>query len=133
VAIDYAQLADVARELVEEAGREVTFIQYNETASDPSRPWRGAADPRVSVVQEHELPAVAVDVGTAKKLGMAVKDEDLLKRVSQFLVVAPGDGFSGDLRDVHEAIDEGTRWQVLAVDVLRPASVTLLYYVAVAR
>jgi hypothetical protein len=133
MATDYIALANVARGLVEETGREMTFIQYSQTPADPAAPWAGPADPRASVAQQHTLAAVGVDVGTSKELGMAAVPEDLLKRVSQFLIVAPGAGFAGDLRDIHEVVDQSTRWGVKVVRELRPAAVTLLYFVGVGR
>lgn len=130
---DYTALAKTAKRLVDAAGRQVTFVQYNQAPSDSAKPWLGPSDPRETPEQSHLLKAVAVDVGTALRLGMATISEDLLRRTSQFFIVAPGPDFAGDLRAVHEVVDEATRWSVVNVQTLRPADVTLLHYVAVGR
>lgn len=133
MAFDYEAVADEAFELIEEFGRTATFIQFAQAPADPAQPWRGATDPRASVVQSHSLPCVAVDVGTVKKMGMSALPEDLLKRVSKFLVVGVESTFAGDLLKVHEVLDETIRYSVLAAEALRPASTNVLYFVAVAR
>lgn len=130
---NYAALQATALRLVTNAGRLMTFVQYNQTPANSSTPWTGPTDPRGSPVQSLSLPAVVVDVGTAQSLGIATRSENLLKRTTQFLIVAPGPGFEGDLKAIHEVIDRSTSYSVVDVGTLEPGEGVLLHYVAVGR
>jgi hypothetical protein len=133
MAIDYDALADEAKQLVEDAGREVTIVQYNDTPADSAQPWKGPADVRATPVASHNLFAVQLDIGTLRRLGMATFSDDLIKRSSKFYMLAPGADFTGDLSEAHEVNDESTTWRILGVDTFKPAGVVLVVYLAVAR
>lgn len=130
--IDYAELAVTAKTLVEGTGRPVTFVQLDTTAADPARPHRGAATPRGAGATEVEGDAVAVPPSSATQLGISTLDEDFLKRAEQILIAIPDAG-SPELDNFDEVIDGSVRWKINAIQKLRPADVTLLYFMSVRR
>lgn len=133
--IDYTQLAERVRILVEKHGREVTFVRFHQTPADGAKPWRGPADPRASVDAEATVKAVFVPPSSADRLGMSTVDEDLLRRTAFVCIVGPGSTAPPfDLSTAHEIMDEGgVRRRVTFVETLRPNVVTLLYFVGVQR
>ena len=133
MAIDYAVVAQRARALIEANGVLVTFQKLGSTPADPSKPWDGPASPRATVDASVSVPIVAVPPSSASSLGMRTVDQELLKRTQQIWVVAPGAELAFQLSTGDEAIREGQRWRIVFTETLRPATVTLLYFVGVAR
>lgn len=127
--MDYVALAQTALELIKANGRQVTFRQLVDTPADSNKPWRGAADPTAGGTTEAAW-CVAVPPSSANQLGMSTTDNDLVKRSEQILIVAPG---LNDLADFEEVIDGTVTYRITGVETLRPADVTLLYFVGVAQ
>lgn len=127
--MDYSSMADLAKRLIGENGRLVTFVKYGVTLPDPAQPWTGPADPRAQPLSSVELYALAVDPGSASRYGISTENSDLVRLSSRILVMAPGAASTVDLEAFDEVVDEGARWRVVKVETLRPASVTLLHYV----
>lgn len=129
--VDYAKLQQTAIRLVEENGREVTFIEHSEVLPDPNKPWEGEADPRATPNSTSAQFAVFVDPASASRLGLSTSQPDLIKRSEQIMIVAPG---SEDLLKFQEVLDsDGTYWKILFLETLRPADLTLVSYVGVRR
>lgn len=131
--VDYAALAVTARGLVEANGRQVTLRKLNTTPADSNKPWRGAADPTAAPAAQATPYGVAVPPSSAVALGMSTKDSDLVKRAEQIFIITPVAGETVDYSTMTELLDGSEPYRVLGVEKLRPADVTLLYFVAVAR
>lgn len=129
---DYTGNAETARRLVKKFGRNMLYRQLGDTVSDPAKPWKGQTDQKSTPEQEDRtLPTVPVDPDSARKLGMTTIDDDLLKRTNQILIVAPDENATYDLRDFNVVVDEGITYKVLFSERLRPATLTLLYFIGV--
>lgn len=127
MAIDYTELAALAQELILESGRTVKVQKLSSAAADATKPWLGAG--AQTVTTERSLPAVFVPA-SGGGLGRELVDEELLKRVQQVALIAPTDI---DLESFNCIEDNGSKWRVEFVQVLRPANVTLLYVFGVMR
>lgn len=131
MAFDYGPLADRARQLIENFGRKVTFMRFNQAPADPDKPWEGPVDARQNPDEEvKDMPAVFVAPG---ELGKEVMSEDLMKRSTQACLVAPGTELTTDLSTMNEIKDEGKQWKITGVEVLKPATQTVLYVIGVKR
>lgn len=132
--IDYVQLADVAKKLVAENGRDVTFVRFDQVKADPNKPWRGPTDPRATPDATATVRGVFVPITEGEALGLRSMDRDLMKRTSELLLVAPGGTTPPfDLATANEIVDGGVNKRITFVETLRPNVVTLLYFVGVAR
>jgi hypothetical protein len=132
--VDYAALAATARALVEANGRQVTLRRLEDAPSDVSKPWRGAANPASPADATATPFGVAVPPSSATALGMSTQDNDLVKRSQQIFIITPAEGETQDYSTFHELVDDdGEPYRIVGVEKLRPAQVTLLYFVGVAR
>lgn len=126
---DHTEFVVLAQELILEEGRLVTFQKLGAGPADANKPWKGAGAPTV-VSQVASVPAVFVPA-TGSDLGRMVTDEELLKRVEQVALVAPvQEGFDS----FHRILDTDSQlWKIEWMQVLKPASQTILYVVGVKR
>lgn len=131
--VDYAALAVTARSLVEANGRQVTLRRLEDAPSDVSKPWRGPTNPASPADATATPSGVAVPPSSLVTLGMTTSDSDLVKRSSSIFIITPVSGETEDYSTFHELVDDGEPFRIVAVEKLRPANVTLLYFIGVAR
>lgn len=130
MAKDYSGLRATAQRLVENFGRPVTFVLFEDDPADPAKPWRGAADPRSPAESEIAGSAVAVPPSSASQLGLRVDHVDFVKRSDQILIAFA----ETDIEEYDEVLDsDGVRYKIEGVEKLRPAETTLLFFVGVRR
>ena len=132
MSIDYAELETTARTLVNDLGKSVTFRRLDDTPTDSNQPWRGNADPRGGGSDTIEGDAVAVPPSSATQLGFSTTNEDFVKRAEQILI-AVVDAGAGSIEDYDEVTVEGAVYKINAIETLRPATTTLLYFVSIRR
>jgi hypothetical protein len=133
LAKDYTKSLATAKRLIRNAGRQVTFLKVSGDSSDPAKPWLGASDPRGAPDATATVSCVAVQPGSTKSLGFSIENEDLLARTSQVLVCEPGEDDPENLHTYTLVQDGGHDHKITFVERLRPANLTLLYFVGVAR
>lgn len=133
MAFDYEEIANTAKELVEEFGREVVFERFNTYSQDENKPWQGPPAARTNPTERVTGFAAFVDPGNAKSLGLSTTDIDLLKRSQQIMIFAPGPDLTADLKQFQEVEDDGVRWKIEFIETLKPGSMVLLYYIGVSR
>jgi len=132
MAVDYARMAEVARKLIADNGREIIIRKLQTTASDPNKPWRGNTNPDVSGagLDPVTLDAVAVPPSSASDLGFKIMSPDLILNASNIYIAAPPES-EADLSE-HTEVKDGDRvYRITKLDVLRPANTTLLYFIMV--
>lgn len=127
--VDFAGLIALAQRLISENGRSVTLIEFDTTPPDPSKPWKGPADPRANPASQLTLDATFVSPGSAAQLGLALETSDLIKLSEQILIMSPGANV--DVTVFHEVIDDGETWKIETIEVLRPATDVLVVYMGV--
>lgn len=133
MSFDYSALAQTVVDLINEFGRPVTILRYDQAAADPTKPWAGPADPRATPNFQLNTVGVYVSVGGAEKYGFMITDQDLIPRVKEVLLIPPQIGGTEDLSTMNEVVDGGVRYNVVTADKLRPGDTTMLYYLAVGR
>ncbi len=130
MAKDYGPVIATAQRLITKFGRSITFVSFDETLADATKPWQGATAPRgggaTTLVED------AVFVGPGAALGLSITLEDLIKRSEQMLIVSPGAAVTLDIYE--EIIDDDTsRWKIVGMEKLQPAGDIVLYFVGVKR
>lgn len=124
-------MAQTAVRLIEKNGALTYFHQYSTNTADPAKPWKGSSD--TPVVTAH-VPAVFVHpVSEGMRLGITGKSEDMEKRFSGFVLVCPvADIDMTKTMSVQRSLSEGKQF-VEFVELLKPASVPLLYIFGIKR
>ena len=130
--VDFARVAATAQRLVEKNGRDILLARAGEVPVDPDRPWLGTEPGEEITVL---MRGVFVPPGTVRQFGVTSLGEgteltDLTTFSEQIVIVAQGEV---DLRQFTTLIDRDDRWGILAVQVLRPANLNLLGFIAVRR
>jgi len=125
--MDYAELATLAQELIDDAGRDVTIVRFKQSANDSAKPWQGPGSPTTVPNATATVKAVMA----AQGLGFKGMDQDLMKKAEQFCLVGPTAGF--DLATANAVIDGSTHWRVLFIEMLKPADTVLLYIMGLGR
>lgn len=127
---DHSDFLEMAREMIAEDGRAVTFYQLSAVAADPAKPWQGQGTPTLL----NPAPTFAVFLSHFGEfdLGKNVFDKELFKNSEQLLLVAPP--ISGEaLEDYHIVVDGGVRWKIDIARVLKPGPIVVLIAMGVSR
>lgn len=125
---DHSDFLALARELIQEEGRSVTFAKLGTTAADVDKPWRGAGSPTLV----GQVTTTAVFLPDSGGFGELIEDEELFKKSEQFLLVAPP-STGEDLSDYNIVVDDSVRWKITITKCLKPASLALLFAMGVSR
>lgn len=131
MAFDYSEVIAVADELTQEFGRQVTFVRDNETPDDANKPWGGSTGADTTV----DLWGVFVPPNTVRQfgvtaLGQGTEWKDLIAFSEQIAIVYPG---VNDLRNFTYMQDGAERWNIIGLQVLKPAADNVLAFVGVRR
>jgi len=130
MALDYNAIAATALRLVQNAGRQVTFLRFNQTPDSISKPWGANTDLRSNPDASVSLWAVSVHPTDINVLGIRIRDDDLLKHVREILIVAPGPDNQQDLRLYQQVLDSRV-FRIVFMEQLKPNNVTLLWYAGI--
>ena len=132
---DYVELANIAKELVDDTGRDVKFIRFNQSNVEAGKEWRGSGpDPAGNNPDATAtLKATFVPPTSISELGKSGIDEDLIKLAEQICIVAPGATFAEDLATFNVIEDGAIKWKIVSTETLRPANITLAYFIGVRR
>lgn len=123
---DYSKFVALAQRLIAKRGRAVTMRELSNASSDASKPWKGTGAPTVKV----EVPTTAVFLDPkGSDIKSIVKDDDMLKRVTDVALVAPN---VVDLRNMTQLVD-GKAMKIEWVQVLQPGDTVCLYVFGVTR
>lgn len=132
--MDYNRLAATAARLIQKNGALTLFHKLETIPSDLAKPWRGSTDVPPTTVT---IPAVFVHpVSEGMRLGISGDVNDLAARFSGFVITAPPTpNYTQDLSKfnlVQRSVNEG-KSAIEFVEVLKPASVVLLYIYGIKR
>jgi hypothetical protein len=126
--VDYVKLAATALRLVDKNGKTITVRKLAGTAADPTKPWRGPADPRSPTADSQDVRAVEVGVDTLTKMGKVIKKTDIPDNVEKCYIVAPGLATPA-LDDFDEVIDGDVQARIVLMKPLKPADTVLIYVI----
>lgn len=121
--IDYEAIVADVKFILNDLGREITLVQRPTGA-----PSEVGGPPSGSEVTQ-TIKGVFVEPSSAIRLGMSTDNSDLITKSSHIVILPP----TYDIRDYQEIEDSGVRYEITAVETLKPGEVTLLYYAGVKR
>ena len=126
------RLVSMAQRLINNNGRQITLVQFSDTPTDTSRPWKGRDeddDIKVQMIGVFVPPNTVRQFGLLS-LGAGTEWMDMIAKSEQIVIVSQGEI---DLQEFTQVIDGTTKWGVLASQVLRPADRNLLGFIGVRR
>ena len=129
---DYAGLQEDASALIDEFGRSVTLVKFDETPADAAKPWRGDLTPRLAPSDSVVVNGVFSDL-SASKFGFNVDKLDFADRSDQVVLISPPTTVTQNLEEFDEIIDGTVRYKIEGVKILKPGSVRMLYIFGVSR
>lgn len=129
---DYTQTLSTAKRLVKKFGRQITLRKLDPVTQTPAKPWLGAANP-VTTGTNIQLFGVSVPLATQEFLGITALGEGFLKDVEQTYLVEPGETDPENIDTYNTLLDGDVEYQILYVYKLKPASLTVLYFIGVKR
>jgi hypothetical protein len=126
---DYTEFVELAQELIEDFGRQVTITRRNNTTPvDPARPWKGYTD------ADTEVTPIALFL---PEFGQLINTEDyeefaqLVREEKDTFLVAKGSVPSSDLTTFDKLIDGGDVYSIDAVREFKPGGTVIFYAVDV--
>ena len=135
--MDYVKLLVKVNKLIVKNGRSVTFWREGRADIDPSKPWKGpmqeidGGDSKVTFVTK----GVFVPPNTVREFGITSLGEgtlvDSMISMSQEIVIIAGTEI--DLKQFKMLTDGPRDWGIRAIQVLRPADISVLAFVGVRR
>lgn len=117
--MDYVRIAALAKKLIEQNGRLVTFRQLA-TAVDPDKPWRTDA-PEVAASVDQKAAFVSL---TARHLGIELTQDQLDTRANQMLIAGTS---TLDLLQANQIVDGTETFAIQWVQIVKPGD-TLVFY-----
>lgn len=126
---DYASFVALAQRMIAKRGRTVSVQAFGKPDAAGATPWK-ATGGTAPLLWSSDQPAVALPVA-GSNLSKIITNKDLLKSVSEVLLIAPADGVA--LAEATAVIDRGTKLTLEWVQVLEPGDTPCLYVYGVKR
>ena len=134
MAFNYADVSKKAKQIVDNFGRNITFVKFDEVVADPTKPWDGAGDPRVTPESSITLKGVFVPPSSSVELGLQTIKPGFSDRARQIIILAPGVAHKDvEFEQYDEVVDGTVRWKIVQAETLKPGSDRVAYFVEVER
>lgn len=121
MAFDYAELAQIADDLINEFGRPVIIRVNTDVIPDPTKPWKATG----STSSDTTVLAVEVPFTVDRPEGTHRSRDD-----KRFLIAGPS---LATIEIDHLLVDGGAIWAVTNPIIIRPGPLTVLYDVLVRK
>jgi hypothetical protein len=127
---DYDEIVATAIEVVDEFGRDVTFLKLDPGPTDAAKPWNGGA-PRTAPLETKVQKVCFVEPESLERLSKRVKPSDFVNKGYQSIVIVPG---PLSFQQYSEILDEdGSRWRIKSFDEFKPGPTIVISYIRVTR
>lgn len=120
-----AEVVAFVKEIIADEGRIVTFVRFDATTPDPTKPHKPGADPWIAPAETLDAAAVFVPLSSLQELGMVAVKRELYNAAAVVGMVEPVDGV--DFAHFDGMIDDGSRYLLSAVDKLKPGPTVFLW------
>lgn len=117
--MNYVRMAALAKKLIEQNGRLVTFRQLA-IASDPAKPWRMDA-PEVLASVDQKAAFVSL---SSRHLGIELTQEQLNTRANEMVMAGTS---TLDLLQANQIVDGTETYAIQWVQIVKPGD-TLVFY-----
>jgi hypothetical protein len=131
--VDYTRLAATAERLINKNGREVTFVKKSTTPLDPTKPWKGSSTSATETTLVRRavfVPPNQVRIFGLSALGEATQFVDMIAFCEQIAIVFPDEN---DLKEYQTLRDGSINWNIMALQLLKPADKQILAFIGTRR
>ena len=126
---DFVAAQNVARRLISENGRSLTFVKLSATPTNTAQPWDGNSRTSEDTVT---VDGTFVQPSSSFLLGITTSQSDLFQKATSICIVAhPATG--EDLATYDQVIDGSLTWKIVTVETLQPGSLPVLYFVGLTQ
>lgn len=130
--MDYAAKLAKVKERIRAKGRQIKLSSLDPDSATPSKPWLGATDPRDPLnTDSTTIYAVNVPMSSASSLGIRAESVELYKDTQSVFIAEPGEDTPEDFDQYQIVIDGSQEFKITFIEKLKPADLTLLYYIGV--
>lgn len=130
--MDYAAKLAKVKERIRAKGRQITLSSLDPDSATPSKPWLGATDPRDPLnTDSTTIYAVNVPMSSASSLGIRAEAVELYKDTQSVFIAEPGEDTPEDFDQYQIVTDGSQEFKITFIEKLKPADLTLLYYIGV--
>lgn len=134
MAINYVEMADTCKRMIDENGREITLSKTSAVPPDAAKPWRGPSAQvktnQVSAKGVFAIPNTSIPT-ESRGLGFDWVDAELLKRARRVVIVA-AQGLP-DLESYNILTDGSEDFVLIWGQCLQPGSTKLFYVFGLAQ
>ena len=130
--MDYvAKLAKV-KEKIRAKGRQITLSSIDPDSADTNKPWLPVTNPRDPLnTDSTTIYAINVPMSSASSLGIRAEAVELYKDTQSVFIAEPGEDTPEDFDQYQLVTDGGQEFKITFIEKLKPADLTLLYYIGV--
>lgn len=120
--VDYANLATVAKRLIDENGRDVTLRKIDRGHANPAEPWRAPDITNIDVgpIKGVLVPFNANDI-----------DETLVRAEDKKALISANDGGVNLIEEFDVLLDGSEEWKIVNVKVINPGDTRVIYILQV--
>jgi len=130
--MDYAARLSKVKEKIRAKGRQITLSSLDPDSADANKPWLPTNNPRNQWKTDYvSVYAVNVPISSAGSLGMRSEAIELYGEAKSVYIVEPGDINPEGLDQYQLVTDGGQEFKITFIEKLKPADLTLLYYIGV--
>lgn len=130
---DYTKNLATVQRILTKFGLHLTYIKFDEDSQDVAKPWGLTAGGRVAPDETVSMLSVNVPFsGTSSNLGLSAEKIDLINACDLQLIAAPPSG-NQNVLDMNVVTYDGADYSIKLIDRLKPADVTLLYFIGASR
>ncbi len=122
MAFDYDDIAETAKDLIEDFGGPITLRRIGETTPDPAKPW----EKKPGTIESFSLR------GVKSNYRPQLVDGTRIKAFDQRLIL-PAEGLDLDPAETYEADIAGETWRVLDISRSQPGETILTYFLQLRR
>lgn len=133
MALNQPAMLALAQRLIGENGRDIVVRKLNKDASDAAKPWRGSATPASpgGSFSAETMRAVSVMPNSMIELGLTTMAHASLNQAASALYIVAPNTPHVDITNHDEVVDGDKTYRIVRVEEMRPADLTLLYFVTV--
>lgn len=130
--MDYAAKLAKVKEKIRAKGRQITLSSIDSGSADTNNPWQATTNPRDPLnTDSTAIYAINVPMSSASSLGIRAEAVELYKDTQSVFIAEPGEDTPEDF-DQYQLVTDGSReFKITFIEQLKPADLTLLYYIGV--
>lgn len=128
--MDYTAILTKVKAMLQKHGKQITLSSIDSSTADINKPWLSVANPRdPNNTTSTTVYAIGVPLAFANSLGIHFDSIELIKSTKSVFIAEPGSDTPEDLNQYQLVTDDSKESRITFVEKLKPAGLTLLYFI----